>query len=99
MIQTIELHKNAKKESNGGARACLVAVIIIFAAYLFSVIAAIVTCVNSSKECVALTGQGGLSANKYYVNVVFFKVPSSAAQSIAPPVALAELLTNEEFII
>ena len=74
MIQTIELHKNAKKESNGGARACLVAVIIIFAAYLFSVIAAIVTCVNSSKECVALTGQGGLSANKYYVNVVFFNL-------------------------
>ena len=74
MIQTIEFQKNAKKETNRGAKACVISVIIIFAAYLFAVIASVIMCVNSSKESVALTSQGGLSGNRYYVNVVFFNL-------------------------
>lgn len=74
MIQTIELQKNGKKDSNNGAKACLISVILLFAVYLFAVISSTIMCVNSSRECVALTGNGGISNNKYYVNVVFFNL-------------------------
>lgn len=74
MIQTIELQKNGKNETNYGARAVLFSVIFIFALYLFAVIASTVMCVNSAKESVALTSEGGLTGNKYYVNVIFFNL-------------------------
>lgn len=74
MIQTIELQKEKKKEKNYGARACLASVILIFIAYLFSVIVSTMYCVKSSKESVALAGNGGVSGERYYVSVVFFNL-------------------------
>ncbi len=82
MIQTIELQKNGKKDSNNGAKACFISIILIFALYLFAVITSIITCVNSSRECVALTGNGGISNNKYYVNVVFFNLTEDGSTDI-----------------
>ncbi len=86
MIKNIELKKDNGKGSGGlssGAKACLVAIIVIFAIYFLAVGYSIFYSVNSSKESVAITSKGGTNGSRFYQTIVFYNLkPDNSSDEI-----------------